>query len=472
MPTDAKAVWVVDDDESMRWVLEKALQKQAYRVRTFARLDGLREALDRETPDTLIMDIRLPDGDGIRFLPEWIGRYPGRPVIVVTAHADFQNAVTAYEQGAFEYLPKPVDLRELMAVLSRALELKPAISARPGTSRPRSPLIGAAPAMQRVFRQIGRLARSEVNVLISGESGTGKELVARALHAHSPRARGPFVAINAAAIPGELLESELFGHERGAFTGAVAEHRGRFEQAQGGTLFFDEIGDMPLALQTRLLRVLAEREFFRVGGRESISTDSRIMAATHQNLEDLVRDGRFREDLYHRLNVVAIHLPPLRDRVSDLPLLLDHFLHDAAQELGAAPPRLTPDAMAELKRWPWPGNVRELINFCRKLALETPGPVASLEDLLPLAPRGDSPKPDEWLDGFRIWLKTASDGAFASVLGSVERVLIEEALLRTDGHRQEAARLLAIGRNTLTRKIEKLGTDSCFRPPARDRGRS
>ncbi len=451
------SVWVVDDDDSMRWVLEKALQKESYKAQSFARLEELRRALKKEIPQVLIMDIRLPDGDGIRFLPEWIGCYPDRPVIVVTAQADFQNAVAAYEQGAFEYLPKPVDLRELISVVNRALEIKSTPSLRPASTRSRAPLIGAAPAMQRVFRQIGRLARSEVNVLISGESGTGKELVARALHAHSPRAQGPFIAINAAAIPGELLESELFGHERGAFTGAVGVHRGRFEQAQGGTLFFDEIGDMPLAFQTRLLRVLAEREFFRVGGRESISTDSRIMAATHQNLPELVLSGRFREDLYHRLNVVEIRLPPLRDRTSDLPLLLDHFLRDAAEELGTSPPRLTPDAIAELQRWPWPGNVRELINFCRKLALETPGPVTAREDLVRLRSKGVSTQPGDGLDGFRDWLRNASDGAYAHALEAVERVLIEAALERSGGHRQVAAQLLGLGRNTLTRKIGKFG---------------
>lgn len=451
------AVWVVDDDDSMRWVLEKALEKASYETQSFSGLEALRAALKKEIPHALIMDIRLPDGDGIRFLPEWIGSYPDRPVIVVTAHADFQNAVAAYEQGAFEYLPKPVDLRELLAVVGRALEVPLRRPPRTSAPRSRAPLIGAAPVMQRVFRQVGRLARSEVNVLISGESGTGKELVARALHAHSPRAEGPFVAINAAAIPAELLESELFGHERGAFTGAVGIHRGRFEQAQGGTLFFDEIGDMPLALQTRLLRVLAEREFFRVGGRVSISTDSRIIAATHQNLTALVQSGRFREDLYHRLNVVEIHLPPLRERPGDLPLLLEHFLHDAAEELGTSPPRLMPEAVEELQRWPWPGNVRELINFCRKLVLETPGPVTTPADLIRFRPPGASPSSSGGLDGFRDWLHHAEDPAYAQAWDAVERVLIEAALERTGGHRQEAARLLGIGRNTLTRKIARLG---------------
>lgn len=471
MPARGLSVWVVDDDDSMRWVLEKALQKESYEVESFARLEGLRGALVHDIPNALIMDIRLPDGDGLRFLPEWIGGYPDRPVIVVTAHADFQNAVAAYEQGAFEYLPKPVDLNELMAVVKRALEIGSAPTRHPVASRPRAPLIGAAPVMQRVFRQIGRLARSEVNVLITGESGTGKELVARALHAHSPRAQGPFIAINAAAIPGELLESELFGHERGAFTGAVAIHRGRFEQAQGGTLFFDEIGDMPLALQTRLLRVLAEREFFRVGGRESISTDSRIIAATHQNLAELVEAGRFREDLYHRLNVVEIRLPPLRERTTDLPLLLDHFLRDAAEELGTSPPRLTPDAVVELQHWPWPGNVRELINFCRKLALETPGPVTAREDLIRLRSQGGTTPSGDGLEGFRDWLRIAPDGAYARALDAAERALIEAALERSGGHRQAAARLLGIGRNTLTRKIGNLELGPGTRSPGRDRRR-
>ncbi len=444
-------IWVVDDDASTRWVFEKALAKSGYDVKGFPRLNECEEALKHGEPSALILDIRLPDGDGLDFLSFWSKRFPRRPVIVVTAHADFQNAIQAYENGAFEYLPKPVDLRELIAVLERGLS-HPGPDEKSRKHGPSSLLIGAAPAMQRVFRQIGRLARSDVTVLISGESGTGKELVARALHAHGPRTKGPFIAINAAAIPAELLETELFGHERGAFTGAVTGRAGRFEQAQGGTLFLDEIGDMPLSLQTRLLRVIAEHEFFRVGGEKTVATDARLVAATHQDLATLVQAGRFREDLYHRLNVVEIRLPPLRKRLDDLPLLLEHFLREASAEFGLPPPRLTAEAVDELKHWPWRGNIRELVNFCRKIVLEPPGPFVQVRDLESFRSDSHSGNMQEWCEVLGQWCHTASPADYAQALEKAERILIEVALERTGGHRQEAARLLGMGRNTLTRK--------------------
>ncbi len=447
-------IWVVDDDASTRWVFEKALAKSGYEVRGFSHLGECEEALKQGEPSALILDIRLPDGDGLDFLSVWSKRFPRRPVIVVTAHADFQNAIQAYEKGAFEYLPKPIDLRELMAVLERALS-HPDSGEKSRKRGPSSTLIGAAPAMQRVFRQIGRLARSEVTVLVRGESGTGKELVARALHAHGPRTKGPFIAINAAAIPAELLETELFGHERGAFTGAVTGRTGRFEQAQGGTLFLDEIGDMPLPLQTRLLRVIAEHEFFRVGGEKTVATDARLVAATHQDLATLVQAGRFREDLYHRLNVVEIRLPPLRERLDDLPLLLEHFLREASAEFGLPAPRLTAEAVGELQQWPWRGNIRELVNFCRKIVLEPPGPFVQVEDLENFRSDSHSVRMQEWGELLGQWCHTASPTEYGQALKKAERILIEVALERTGGHRQEAARLLGLGRNTLTRKLAR-----------------
>ncbi len=447
-------VWIVDDDASTRWVFEKALAKSDYEVRGFSRLGECEEALAHGAPTALILDIRLPDGDGLNFLSAWSRRYPEHPAIVVTAHADFQNAIRAYENGAFEYLPKPVDLRELITAVERALTRElPEAGRRVKRSSSSSSLIGAAPEMQRVFRQIGRLARSDVTVLVSGESGTGKELVARALHAHGPRTKGPFIAINAAASPAELLETELFGHERGAFTGAIAERTGRFEQAQGGTLFFDEIGDMPLPLQTRLLRVIAEHEFYRVGGEKTVTTNARLIAATHQDLAALVRAGHFREDLYHRLNVVEIRLPPLRDRLGDLPLLLEHFLREAGAEFGLPPPRLSPETIDELRRWPWRGNVRELINFCWKIVLEPPGPLVRVGDLENFRPDPDPVSAPDWTEALGQWCRKASPEDYARALGAAERILISVALERSSGHRQAAARLLGIGRNTLTRKL-------------------
>ncbi|HEY3643900.1 MAG TPA: nitrogen regulation protein NR(I), partial [Gammaproteobacteria bacterium] len=384
--------------------------------------------------------------------------HPKLPVIVVTAHADLDSAVTAYQRGAFEYLPKPFDVDELAALVQRALHAQPAPPAAAEVDE--DMLVGEAPAMQQVFRAIGRLTRSHLTALVTGESGTGKELVARALHRHSPRARQPFIALNTAAIPAELLESELFGHERGAFTGAASRRLGRFEQAHGGTLFLDEIGDMSPALQTRLLRVLAEGEFFRVGGHESVKVDVRIIAATHQDLEARVEQGSFREDLFHRLNVVHVHMPALRERREDIPLLLAHFMDAAARELNVAAKRLTADALQALSEQPWPGNVRELKNFCRRLMLMAPGRIVHKSDLGEMSEtgRGHTEMTGDWRKQLRRWAdaELSAGNTLAGAEAEVEKILLEAALGRTGGRRQEAAKLLGWGRNTLTRKLKPL----------------
>src|ERR1700757_1025806 len=377
-------VWLVDDDASIRWVLERALRNDGMAPRAFEAAEGALDALRRDTPDVLITDIRMPGASGLELLRRIRDARPALPVIVMTAHSDLGSAVSAYEGGAFEYLPKPFDIDQAIALVRRAASAGQQAGNDAGGA-PRMPeLLGTAPAMQQVFRAIGRLSRSSVTVLITGESGTGKELVARALHEHSPRVERPFIALNTAAIPADLLESELFGHERGAFTGADAQRRGRFEQANGGTLFLDEIGDMPLPLQTRLLRVLAEGEFYRVGGQAPIRVDVRVIAATHQNLQDRVTRGLFREDLYHRLNVIRIELPPLRARSEDIPDLLTHYLTVAAHELGVEPKSLSKDAEARLTAYGWPGNVRELVNLCRRLSVLAPGTEVHLADLPPV----------------------------------------------------------------------------------------
>src|SRR6516164_4057964 len=369
----ALRVWLVDDDASIRWVLERALRNDGMAPRAFDAAEPALDALRRDAPDVLITDIRMPGASGLELLRRIRDARPELPVIVMTAHSDLASAVSAYEGGAFEYLPKPFDIDQAVALVKRAASANPHIGADDGTTPTIPELLGRAPAMQQVFRAIGRLARSSVTVLITGESGTGKELVARALHEHSPRSGRPFIALNTAAIPADLLESELFGHERGAFTGADAQRRGRFEQAHGGTLFLDEIGDMSLPLQTRLLRVLAEGEFYRVGGQTPIRVDVRVIAATHQNLQDRVQRSLFREDLYHRLNVIRIELPPLRARAEDIPDLLDHYLQVAALELGVEPKSLSKEAEARLAAYSWPGNVRELVNLCRRLTVLAPG---------------------------------------------------------------------------------------------------
>jgi len=463
MSGSALRVWLVDDDASIRWVLERALRNDGMTPRAFEAAEPALDALRRESPDVLITDIRMPGASGLELLRLIHDARPALPVIVMTAHSDLGSAVSAYEGGAFEYLPKPFDIDEAVALVRRAASGRPHLGSEVAGA-PRIPqLLGRAPAMQQVFRAIGRLARSSVTVLISGESGTGKELVARALHEHSPRAGSPFIALNTAAIPTDLLESELFGHERGAFTGADTQRRGRFEQTDGGTLFLDEIGDMSLPLQTRLLRVLAEGEFYRVGGQTPIRVDVRVIAATHQNLEERVARGLFRDDLYHRLNVIRIELPPLRARGEDIPDLLAHYMVVAARELGVEAKAFAADALARLTAYDWPGNVRELVNLCRRLSVLAPGSAVHLADLPPelvASPPLRNAETD-WTVALASWAERHAQGGEAPLLDTAqphfERVLIRAALKRTQGHRQEAAKLLGWGRNTLTRKLKELG---------------
>ncbi len=460
-------VWVVDDDPSVRWVLERALKQGGIRVRTFERAEHLLEAIGHRRPDVLITDVRMPGIDGFAVL-ERLGReHPDVPVIVMTAHSDLDNAVAAYQGGAFEYLPKPFDLDETLELVRKAARRNGRLPPEPGSdARTTVPsLIGQAPAMQDVFRSIGRLARSSMTVLVTGESGTGKELVARALHRHGPRSGKPFVALNTSAIAADLLESELFGHERGAFTGADSRRIGRFEQADGGTLFLDEIGDMSPGLQTRLLRVLAESEFYRVGGQTSVTVDVRVIAATHQDLARAVKEGRFREDLYHRLNVMRIDIPPLRQRREDIPLLLAHYLGDAARELHTPVKTLNSEAVERLTAYDWPGNVRQLVNTTRRLTVTAPGSVIAADDLPDdLGGRATSQAAlDAWTAGLEAWaeqeLGRAGDPLLKTALPAFEKVLIRAALKRVRGHRQEAARLLGWGRNTLARKMRALRLD-------------
>ncbi len=469
-------VWLVDDDASIRWVLERALRSDGMAPRAFEAAEPALDALRRESPDVLITDIRMPGASGLELLRRIRDARPELPVIVMTAHADLGNAVSAYEGGAFEYLPKPFDIDQAVALVRRAASGAPPGGSGAGIA-PRIPeLLGRAPAMQQVFLAIGRLARSAVTVLITGESGTGKELVARALHEHSPRATGPFIALNTAAIPADLLESELFGHERGAFTGADAQRRGRFEQAQGGTLFLDEIGDMPLTLQTRLLRVLAEGEFYRVGGQAPIRADVRVIAATHQNLHERVSRGLFREDLYHRVNVIHIELPPLRERAEDIPDLLAYYLASSARELGVEPKTLSAETRTRLARYDWPGNVRELVNLCRRLTVLAPGREVDLADL-PSELTAHSPRASgapDWTQALAQWAERAALAGGTPLLTAAqpqfERILIRAALKSTHGHRQEAARLLGWGRNTLTRKLKELGMNGAAGPDAAGAG--
>jgi len=459
-------VWVIDDDRSIRWVLEKALQKAGIRVESFSSAEGVLSALERQQPDAIVSDIRMPGMDGITLLENIKAAYPNLPVIIMTAHSDLDSAVSAYHSGAFEYLPKPFDVTEAVEQVQRACRLsREAQTAKDVDTGGSTEIIGEAPAMQEVFRAIGRLARSNITVLINGESGTGKELVAQALHKHSPRANGPFIALNMAAIPHDLLESELFGHEKGAFTGAQGRRQGRFEQADGGTLFLDEIGDMPAELQTRLLRVLADGEFYRVGGHEAVKVDVRIIAATHQNLEQLVAEGRFREDLFHRLNVIRVHLPALRERREDIPLLMDHFLQRAARELAVEAKVLMPDTIEELKRFEWRGNVRQLENTARWLTVMGSGREIHPEDLPPEL-RESQPgatAAGDWREALRTWVRSSlAEGKGAlleDALPEFETIMIETALEYTGGRKQDAARLLGWGRNTLTRKIKELGLE-------------
>ena len=461
----SETVWIVDDDRSIRWVLEKALQQEGMTTQSFDSADGVMSRLARQQPDVIISDIRMPGASGLDLLARIREQHPRLPVIIMTAHSDLDSAVASYQGGAFEYLPKPFDVDEAVALVKRAnqhaqeqqnQEAPPALTRTPE-------IIGEAPAMQEVFRAIGRLSHSNITVLINGESGTGKELVAHALHRHSPRAASPFIALNMAAIPKDLMESELFGHEKGAFTGAANLRRGRFEQADGGTLFLDEIGDMPADTQTRLLRVLADGEFYRVGGHTPVKVDVRIIAATHQNLETLVHAGKFREDLFHRLNVIRIHIPRMSDRREDIPTLARHFLSRAAQELAVEPKLLKNETEEYLKNLPWPGNVRQLENTCRWITVMASGREVHISDLPPelLSLPQDSAPVTNWEQALRQWADQALARGQLNLLDSAvpafERIMIETALKHTAGRRRDAAVLLGWGRNTLTRKIKELG---------------
>jgi two-component system nitrogen regulation response regulator GlnG len=460
----ALTVWLVDDDAPICWLLDRAFRKEGLLPRIFNSATPALSALATEaSPDVVLTDIKLPDQSGLDLLRRVRDINPNLPVIVMTAYSDLANAVSAYENGAFEYLPKPFDVDHVVSLVRRAAATMCESHTKDEGSTVIPELLGNAPAMQQVFRAIGRLGRSSATVLITGESGTGKELVARALRNHSPRSRGPFVALNTSAIPGDLLEAELFGYERGAFTGADTGRRGRFEQAANGTIFLDEIGDMSTTMQTRLLRVLAEGEFYRVGGQLPIQAGARIIAATHRHLPERVKQGSFREDLYHRLNVIQIQLPPLRARLEDIPTLLQHYFNVAAHELGIESKTLTKSCLERLVAYRWPGNVRELVNLCMRLSVLAPGTEIRLEDLPPEYVTGEAATllDADWARSLRTWADRAAMTGQGPLLDEAlprfERALIGAALKRTQGHRREAAELLGWGRNTLTQKIRDLG---------------
>jgi two-component system nitrogen regulation response regulator GlnG len=459
-----RPVWVIDDDRSIRWVFEKALAREGIPFKTFAQANEALEALDLAgAPQVLVSDIRMPGASGLELLQNVKRRYPNLPVIIMTAYSDLESAVATFQGGAFEYLPKPFDVDQAVGLIRRALG-ESAREPETEESFGGSPdILGQAQSMQEVFRAVGRLSQSSATVLITGESGTGKELVARALHRHSPRADKPFVAINTAAMPRDLLESELFGHERGAFTGAQALRHGRFEQAEGGTLFLDEIGDMPAELQTRLLRVLSDGTFYRVGGHQPIRANVRIIAATNQDLEARVQEGHFREDLYHRLNVIRLRLPSLRERREDIPLLARHFLAKSARGLGVEPKRLSDAAMAYLSAQDLPGNVRQLENLCHWLTVMSPSQVIEIGDFPPELRERAGPASSDWLAALGREVDRRLAGGETNIMGSLardfEKTLIAKALAHAAGRRIEAAGLLGIGRNTITRKISELGIE-------------
>ncbi|AWB66532.1 nitrogen regulation protein NR(I) [Saccharobesus litoralis] len=461
-------VWIVDDDSSIRWVMQKALNAADISNQTFEDPLELLQALTQSRPDVVISDIRMPEMDGMTLMHEIHKIDEEIPVIIMTAHSDLDSAVNAYQSGAFEYLPKPFDIDDAVALTQRALtHVKETSSKRRSKEEELTSgeIIGEAPAMQEVFRAIGRLSRSSISVLINGQSGTGKELVARALHKHSPRADKPFVALNMAAIPNELIESELFGHEKGAFTGANTVREGRFEQTNGGSLFLDEIGDMPLEVQTRLLRVLADGQFYRVGGKEALKTDVRIIAATHQNLEKLVADGKFREDLFHRLNVIRIHIPTLSERREDIATLASHFLKRAAKEMAVEEKFLSKEAADYLTQLPWPGNVRQLENTCRWLTVMASSQEVLVHDLPPELLQTETKSSDvqvggNWQEMLTSWvdeqLKSGRNNILDDAQPVFERIMLSRALHHTRGHKQDAAKRLGWGRNTITRKLKEL----------------
>ncbi len=471
-----KNVWIVDDDRSIRWVLEKALQKADSPCNTFSEAESVLQAIKKEQPALILSDIHMPGKSGLEMLAEIKKSYPKLPIIIMTAYSDLDSAVASFQGGAFEYLPKPFDIDKAIELVRRATEESEEEEQTPAEETA-SEIIGKAPAMQEVVRAIGRLSQSKATVLLTGESGAGKEVVARALHKHSPRSNAPFVAINMAAIPKDLMETELFGHEKGAFTGASAIRHGRFEQAEGGTLFLDEIGDMPAELQTRLLRVLSDGYYYRVGGHQSLKANVRIIAATHQNLEAMVRENRFREDLYHRLNVIRLRLPPLRERPEDIPLLVNHFLQKSAENLGVEPKLMSEEAMEFLKRFPFPGNVRQLENLCNWLVVMAPSQHIRVTDLPEEVRNGEAEKVhkngevsgstpaggswEELLKGeVKEMLKNQSPDLMKQLADTFESIVIGTALEYTHGRRVDAATRLGIGRNTITRKIAELKLES------------
>ena len=471
-----KNVWIVDDDRSIRWVLEKALQKADIPCKTFSEAESVLQAIKKEQPALILSDIHMPGKSGLEMLAEIKKSYPKLPIIIMTAYSDLDSAVASFQGGAFEYLPKPFDIDKAIELVRRATE-ESEEEEQTLAEETASEIIGKAPAMQEVFRAIGRLSQSKATVLLTGESGAGKEVVARALHKHSPRSNAPFVAINMAAIPKDLMETELFGHEKGAFTGASAIRHGRFEQAEGGTLFLDEIGDMPAELQTRLLRVLSDGYYYRVGGHQSLKANVRIIAATHQNLEAMVRENRFREDLYHRLNVIRLRLPPLRERPEDIPLLVNHFLQKSAENLGVEPKLMSEEAMEFLKRFPFPGNVRQLENLCNWLVVMAPSQHIRVTDLPEEVRNGEAEKVhkngevsgstpaggswEELLKGeVKEMLKNQSPDLMKQLADTFESIVIGTALEYTHGRRVDAATRLGIGRNTITRKIAELKLES------------
>lgn len=471
-----KNVWIVDDDRSIRWVLEKALQKADIPCKTFSEAESVLQAIKKEQPALILSDIHMPGKSGLEMLAEIKKSYPKLPIIIMTAYSDLDSAVASFQGGAFEYLPKPFDIDKAIELVRRATEESEEEEQTPAEETA-SEIIGKAPAMQEVFCAIGRLSQSKATVLLTGESGAGKEVVARALHKHSPRSNAPFVAINMAAIPKDLMETELFGHEKGAFTGASAIRHGRFEQAEGGTLFLDEIGDMPAELQTRLLRVLSDGYYYRVGGHQSLRANVRIIAATHQNLEAMVRENRFREDLYHRLNVIRLRLPPLRERPEDIPLLVNHFLQKSAENLGVEPKLMSEEAMEFLKRFPFPGNVRQLENLCNWLVVMAPSQHIRVTDLPEEVRNGEAEKVhkngevsgstpaggswEELLKGeVKEMLKNQSPDLMKQLADTFESIVIGTALEYTHGRRVDAATRLGIGRNTITRKIAELKLES------------
>lgn len=461
-------IWIVDDDKSIRWVLEKSLDKAGFQIESFENGESMLEKIAQTQPDVIISDIRMPGKDGLEVLNQVSDSYPHVPVIIMTAHSDLSSAVKSYEHGAFEYLPKPFDVIDATDVVERAVkhaqENKGTSKAAPEVNT--KEIIGEAPAMQEVFRSIGRLSHSNITVLIKGESGTGKELVAQALHKHSPRSEKPYIPLNVAAIPKDLIESELFGHEKGAFTGATQQRVGRFEQADGGTLFLDEIGDMPMEAQTRLLRVLSDGEFFRIGGLSPIKANVRIIAATHQNLQERVQEHLFREDLYHRLNVIPIHLPKLSERREDIPSLMTHFLQKAAQQMSVGAKSIRPDTIKYLTGLSWPGNVRQLENFCSWITVMAPGSEVFINDLPEefLKPENQKGISGNWAQTLKNWadqeLSLGHTGILQQATPIFEKCMIEVALKHSGGRKRDASELLGWGRNTLTRKIQELGLNS------------